>query len=863
MISITASGMDIVGPGGGPDIPIVGRDQAVGSMTLGSYSYKVSYITWYGETLCGPSTAVYTTANGSIKISNIPTHPRNFAIGRKLYRTSVGNVLPYRLIATMNDNILTTYTDISNDTALGAVEPNKNTASSIATERGWVASSKPQVHAFATITAAGITLATATEIGFAEYALVATPVNLNGIRLSPLTSTLPGLKITIKNTSLVNDLYVYPFEVSNTINALGAGAPFLLAADTTQDFMALTSTGWITVTGGAGGGGGGVSTWAGGTTGLTPAAATAGPVTLGGTLGVANGGTGAVTLAPGGVIYGNGTSAVGVSVGTPGQLLTSGGAGAPTWSAITISGGTLTGIPTPIGSTDVANKSYVDATASGFNVHDACLLATTATLSGTYFNGVSGVGATLTNNGALAALVVDSVAVSVGNRILVRAQASPVQNGVYVVTTVGNGATAWVLTRSADFDNSPAGEVKSGDFIFITAGTQFTATGWVQVTIGTGPGGSITIGTDPLVFTQFSSAGTYLAGTGLNLLGNTFSNTGVLSVSGGTTGLTFSPSTGNAILGGTLSVANGGTGLTTLTSGGVLYASSTSTTTTTALGATGQIIISNGTVPTFQTLSGDVSLTSGGVVNVNRLTGAAGAGGTGMRVASDASSVYIGYTAAIPTGTQNTGYGAGALNIATVGGNTGIGSGAGSAINSGTNNTIIGATANAGATSTGSIAVGFGATAAANNVTVIGDSSITANTAGGLYLRHRGPAAFTVNVAGFIAGTSELVEVSSSIRTKENVRDLEQSTLFEKLRPVRYTPKLINGLTELDVRENIGFIAEEVVDLYPEVVTFDIHGAPAGLMYDRLVPVLVKQVQTLRSELVALCAIVDELRAKK
>lgn len=44
-----------------------------------------------------------------------------------------------------------------------------------------------------------------------------------------------------------------------------------------------------------GGGGGGVTSWSGGTTGLTPAAATTGVVTLGGVLGVANGGTGQTT----------------------------------------------------------------------------------------------------------------------------------------------------------------------------------------------------------------------------------------------------------------------------------------------------------------------------------------------------------------------------------------------------------------------------------------------------------------------------------------------------------------------------------------------------------------------------------------
>ena len=55
--------------------------------------------------------------------------------------------------------------------------------------------------------------------------------------------------------------------------------------------------GVVTITTGGGGGGGGVTTIGFGTTGLTPATATSGVVTVAGTLAVANGGTGATTAA--------------------------------------------------------------------------------------------------------------------------------------------------------------------------------------------------------------------------------------------------------------------------------------------------------------------------------------------------------------------------------------------------------------------------------------------------------------------------------------------------------------------------------------------------------------------------------------
>jgi hypothetical protein len=79
-----------------------------------------------------------------------------------------------------------------------------------------------------------------------------------------------------------------------------------------------------------------------GSTGLTPATATTGAVTVAGTLAIANGGTNG-TSAPtaGAVPYGTGTAYAFTAAGTAGQVLTSNGAGAPTWAAA--SGGITTG----------------------------------------------------------------------------------------------------------------------------------------------------------------------------------------------------------------------------------------------------------------------------------------------------------------------------------------------------------------------------------------------------------------------------------------------------------------------------------------------------------------------------------------
>jgi hypothetical protein len=201
----------------------------------------------------------------------------------------------------------------------------------------------------------------------------------------------------------------------------------------------------------------------------------------------------------------------------------------------------------PSASTDIVNKAYADAIGSGVNFHDACDYATIAALSpsATYAQpggATVGVGATLTGS-ANTALQVDGATVSVGQRILVKNQATTFQNGIYTVTRQGNGATVpYILTRASDYDTSGTGtnEVQAGDFILVLSGT-ISNTAWVQQTTG-----AITFGTTALSFTQFSTAAAVA---------------GVSSFSGGSTGLTpNTASTGAVQLAGTLAIANGGTG---------------------------------------------------------------------------------------------------------------------------------------------------------------------------------------------------------------------------------------------------------------------------------------------------------------
>lgn len=183
----------------------------------------------------------------------------------------------------------------------------------------------------------------------------------------------------------------------------------------------------------------------------------------------------------------------------------------------------LTNLATPTASTDAATKGYVDGIAEGLHIHASVVAATTANLTATYNNGSSGVGATLTNSGAQAALVLDGVTVSVSDRVLVKNQTTQSQNGIYTVTDTGSGSTNWVLTRAADFNTSA--EIQGGDFVFVTGGTSYDNTGWVQTSTG------VTVGTTAIVWQQFSGAGTYTASNGVVLNGSNFE--GVVVASGG------------------------------------------------------------------------------------------------------------------------------------------------------------------------------------------------------------------------------------------------------------------------------------------------------------------------------------------
>lgn len=170
-----------------------------------------------------------------------------------------------------------------------------------------------------------------------------------------------------------------------------------------------------------------------------------------------------------------------------------------TTADFSMNGYKLTNLADPVSDQDAATKYYVDTVAQGLDVKASVKVATTAniTLAGTQ--------------------TIDGVTVSVGDRVLVKNQTAQADNGIYVVAS-----GAWA--RSADANTWD--ELVSA-YTFVEEGSTYADTGWV-CTVNAGG----TLGVTAVTWSQFSGAGTYLAGTGLTLSGNTFSITNTAVTAG-------------------------------------------------------------------------------------------------------------------------------------------------------------------------------------------------------------------------------------------------------------------------------------------------------------------------------------------
>ena len=301
---------------------------------------------------------------------------------------------------------------------------------------------------------------------------------------------------------------------------------------------------------------------------------------------------------------------------------------APT-ASVSFNSQKITGLADPTDAQDAATKAYVDAARSGLDVKQSVRAATSGniTLSGTQ--------------------TVDGVSLIATNRVLVKSQTDPSENGIWTVA-----AGSWSRAIDADSD----AEVTSGLFTFVEEGTDNGNSGFVLTTDN-----PITVGTTGLTFAQFSGAGQITAGNGLTKTGNTIDAVGtadrisvtsdaidIASTYAGQTSITtlgtISTGTWSAD---TIVVGKGGTGATSFTSNGIVYGNTTDALQVTAAGTQYQVLqAGSGGTPTFGALNlaqsaavtGSLPLTNGGT------------GATSAATARTALAVPTMYKAAVPSG---------------------------------------------------------------------------------------------------------------------------------------------------------------------------------------------------------------------
>jgi hypothetical protein len=170
---------------------------------------------------------------------------------------------------------------------------------------------------------------------------------------------------------------------------------------------------------------------------------------------------------------------------------------------------TATNLVDPTNPQDAATKNYVDNAVSGNTWKQAVNVLSSTDIANTPSGGTSPNTPQILTT-ALTTLSIDSHTISNGYRVLLTGQTNTDENGIFVVSGVGS---AIVFTRSSDADTY---QELVGASVFVEEGTIYANTGWVQsnhyLTSFTGQ-----------AWVQFSGAGAYTGGTGIDITGNVIS----------------------------------------------------------------------------------------------------------------------------------------------------------------------------------------------------------------------------------------------------------------------------------------------------------------------------------------------------
>jgi hypothetical protein len=163
------------------------------------------------------------------------------------------------------------------------------------------------------------------------------------------------------------------------------------------------------------------------------------------------------------------------------------------YSGLDMTNTKITNLQNPLIGSDAATKEYVDLVKQGLFVKDSVRVTTTTSGS--------------LSTDFIAGNLIDGYTLVLEDRILIKDQLDPIENGIYVVTNS-------TPTRPLDFNT---GMLASGTFVFVQDGSVNKSLGWICNSI---PGSDV-IDTDPLNFTQFTGLGQVIAGDGLSKILNT------------------------------------------------------------------------------------------------------------------------------------------------------------------------------------------------------------------------------------------------------------------------------------------------------------------------------------------------------
>jgi len=310
--------------------------------------------------------------------------------------------------------------------------------------------------------------------------------------------------------------------------------------------------------------------------------------------------------------------------------------------ALSMGGFAITNLATPTNNTDAVTKLYVDAMSTGLSWKQSVKAATTGNVALT------------------GAQLVDGVTMVDGDRVLVRTQTNLAENGIWIYSATG----AW--SRAADLDSPQESKAAT---MFVEQGATLANSAWTQKDIVSA------IGSSPLEFVQFAGAGSYSAGTGLTLTGNSFAITSPIATTLGGTGLSTIGTSGQVLgvgasgnleyksivagagttvtaTAGQLAVANTGvlsniagtgisidatTGNSTISNTGVLTVSTVGTGIVNTVAHNGVVTITGNAVATATAgrgitavvTAGDIAITNTGILSAT-------AAGTGVSVSTDA-----------------------------------------------------------------------------------------------------------------------------------------------------------------------------------------------------------------------------------